>query len=186
MVYPEGVAAAVAADLAGWARPMVGLAGTELPGDFRAYPRAQRWSAAAAVRRTLVEQAEKSSRRRWSQVWGRRADALQRLMLALKGVRAEVWLEREEVPRGGLGKGYVVLHGHAQVKDVRVVSGAREGAEVRQPARQTPFDDRPRGRLASSRGFKSQCFSLPKMLQEKVPLQSSSRGGQNYEPRKIS
>ena len=146
VVYPEGVAAAVAADLAGWARPMVGLAGTELPGDFRAYPRAQRWSAAAAVRRTLVEQAEKSSRRRWSQVWGRRADALQRLMLALKGVRAEVWLEREEVPRGGLGKGYVVLHGHAQVKDVRVVSGAREGAEVRQPARQTPFDDRPRGR----------------------------------------
>ena len=46
-----------------------------------------RWREAAVVRRTLIEQADKSSRRRWSQVWRRRADALQRLMLALKGVR---------------------------------------------------------------------------------------------------
>ncbi|MEC8653711.1 MAG: PIG-L family deacetylase [Planctomycetota bacterium] len=146
VVYPEGVAATVAADLVGWVRPMGPQRDTELPSDFRTYPREPRWREAAAVRRTLVEQAEKSSRRRWSQVWRRRADAVQRLMLALKGVRAEVWLEREEVPRGGLGKGFVVLHGHAQVTDVRVVSGSRQGAEVRQPARQTPFDDRPRAR----------------------------------------
>ena len=146
VVHPEGMGAAQAADLDGWARPVGPMAGTSLPADFRTYSRELSWRTAAEVRRALLAQAEKSSRRRWSRVWRRRADAVQRLMLAMKGVRAEVWLEREAVPRGGLGKGYVVLHGHEQVKDVRVRSGDREGEVVRQPVRQTPFDDRPRGK----------------------------------------
>lgn len=146
VVHPDGVSAAVAADLGGWARPVGGAVDAALPADFRTYSPEQRWRSAAGVRRALLGQADASSDRRERLVWRRRAAAVQRLMLALKGVRAEVWLEREEVPRGGLGKGYVVLHGHAQVEDVRVRSGDREGVVVRQPARQTPFDDRPRSK----------------------------------------
>jgi len=146
VVHPDGVSAADAADLAGWARLVGGTVDSALPADFRTYPPEQRWRAAAGVRGALLEQAANAGDRRMRRVWRRRADAVQRLMLAMKGVRAEVWLEREEVPRGGLGKGYVVLHGHQQVRDARVRSGDREGAVVRQPVRQTPFDDRPRGK----------------------------------------
>ncbi len=146
VVHPEGVSAADAADLDGWARLVGGTVDSALPADFRTYAPEQRWRSAAGVRRALLEQAGKSSDRRRSRVWRRRAGAVQRLMLAMRGVRAEVWLEREAVPRGGRGKGYVVLHGHEQVQDVRVRSGDRDGEVVRQPVRQTPFDDRPRGK----------------------------------------
>jgi LmbE family N-acetylglucosaminyl deacetylase len=144
VVYPEGVAAADAGDLAQWPRRTAVYEGTTLPADFRARSAEDRWRAAASVRRALLERAAESSRLRAARVWRRRARAVERLMLAIKGVRAEVWLAREDVPRGGDGKGYVVLHGHQQVTGLRVSSGDREGDVVRRPVRETPFDDRPR------------------------------------------
>ncbi len=147
VVHPDGVSAAEAADLGRWARPTGPVSTPAMFGEgFRALPPEQRWRQAAEIRRALLANADTAGDRRMRRVWRRRADAVQRLMLAMKGVRAEVWLDREVVPRGGLGKGYVVLHGHEQVQDVRVRSGDREGAVVRQPVRQTPFDDRPRGK----------------------------------------
>jgi|GEM_PF-2358007 len=144
VVYPEGVSRAVAADLSGWARRIAGLEAVTLPVALREESSAEQWRAAAAARRELASRASVASARRDVEVLRRREAAIQRWMLAQKGVRAEVWLEREAVPRGGVGKGYIVLHGHEQVEDVSVVSGDRAGALVRQPVRQTPFDDRPR------------------------------------------
>src|SRR5690606_18235628 len=65
---------------------------------------------------------------------------LQRLYLALEGVSTEVWLDREDVPRGGQGKGYVVVHGHQLVQDLKVVCDGKEAEVVRKPEAQTPFD----------------------------------------------
>lgn len=144
VVYPEGVSAAVAGDMSQWGRKVAPLKGCALPADFRTYTPEQRWRTAAEVRRTLLRAAKISSSMRDIAAFERRAAAIERVMLAIKGVRAEVWLEREEVPRGGDGTGYVVVHGHERVENLSVVSGGRVGALVRQPVRQTPFDDRPR------------------------------------------
>ena len=77
-------------------------------------------------------------------VHGRRIDALDRLYLAMRGVRVEAWLSRDTVPVGGKGQGYVVVHGSEMLSGLRVSCGARAADPVRQPVRQTPFDDRPR------------------------------------------
>ena len=50
----------------------------------------------------------------------RRREAVHRMMLADAGVRVETWLDREEVPRGGEGKAYVVIHGVDKVEQLRV------------------------------------------------------------------
>ena len=146
VVYPEGVAKADAADLSQWPRPLAPLADTALPEDFRTFTPEQRWRGAAQIRRSLLAHASNSSKLHDAGVYQRRADAIQRLMLAMRGVSAEVWLEREEVPRGGEGKGYCVVHGHEQVRDLRVTSGGRKAVLVTVPVQQTPFDDRPRSK----------------------------------------
>ena len=68
-------------------------------------------------------------------VHGRRIDALDRLYLAMRGVRVEAWLSRDTVPVGGKGQGYVVVHGSEMLSGLRVSCGARAADPVRQPIR---------------------------------------------------
>lgn len=73
----------------------------------------------------------------------RRIAALQRMLLADAGVRVECWLDSDEVPRGGEGKAYVVVHGMARVKNLVVRCGDREAEPVAPRVRSTMFDAMP-------------------------------------------
>ena len=73
----------------------------------------------------------------------RRIAALQRMLLADAGVRVECWLDSDEVPRGGDGKAYVVVHGMARVKNLVVRCGDREAEPVAPRVRSTMFDAMP-------------------------------------------
>ncbi|HEB53197.1 MAG TPA: PIG-L family deacetylase [bacterium] len=146
VVYPEGVSDEHAADLTRWRSRRGGGGPQNLPADFGSVPREQQLAqvlAAIEAEEGRLERlpADDGLRARRSAA---RLAALRRLYLALSMVRAEVWLDREEVPRGGLGKGYVVLHGHDRVEEIVVRCGAHVGRAVTRPIRQTPFDDRPR------------------------------------------
>ena len=73
----------------------------------------------------------------------RRIAALQRVLLALANVRAEVWLDGEEVPWGGSGKAYVVVHGMPKVQDLAVKCDGVEATPAPAQVRNTPFDGVP-------------------------------------------
>lgn len=165
VVYPEGVSDADAGDLGQWGvrasggvrmpdgpNPLANEAdgdvalfpSHDLPDDFDRMQRADQLAAARRACEWAQAHLTTLSDGKSIRAGRRHAEALQRLYLALSNVRAEVWLEREDVPRGGVGKGFVVLHGHERVTDVVVRCGDRVGAVVRKPVQQTPFDDRPR------------------------------------------
>lgn len=139
--YPEGVSNEDAKDLTQWAKPASSGATNglqDLPASFLLLPDAERRK---VLQRELLQIRVISP---FSAVHGERLAArhaaLQKLYLALAGVSAELWLEREDVPRGGQGKGYVVVHGHERVTDLKVRCGGNEAEVVRQPESQTPFD----------------------------------------------
>lgn len=69
-----------------------------------------------------------------------RLDALQRILLALANVRAEVWLERETVPLGGKGRANIVVHGHEKVKNLTVSCEGAAGKPVNAPVRTRVFE----------------------------------------------
>jgi LmbE family N-acetylglucosaminyl deacetylase len=71
-----------------------------------------------------------------------RIDALQRAWLALHGVRCELRLERDEVPFGGAGKVFVVVHGQEHVADLSVVCDGNQ-ATAAQVVVRTSFADGP-------------------------------------------
>jgi len=69
-----------------------------------------------------------------------RIAALHRVLLVLANVRAEVWLERDEVPLGGSGKVFVVIHGVDKVKDLVVRCGGVAAEPAKTVVRATAFD----------------------------------------------
>lgn len=73
----------------------------------------------------------------------RHVEALQRIAMATAGVRVETWLERDEVPRGGHGRVYVVIHGHEQVADLQVGRNGVPAEPAVSTIRSTPFDGMP-------------------------------------------
>jgi LmbE family N-acetylglucosaminyl deacetylase len=72
-----------------------------------------------------------------------RADLLQRLWLALAGVRIEAWLERDVVALGGQGKAFVVVHGVDRLRGLKVRCGEVEAEPAEVPVRATMFDGLP-------------------------------------------
>ncbi len=72
-----------------------------------------------------------------------RMNVARRALLTLANVRVQTWLERDEVPQGGNGKAFVIVHGVERVAEVVVeVEGVAAGpAEV--AMRSTPFDGLP-------------------------------------------
>jgi len=139
--YPEGVSKADAADISQWRRSQVGR---KLPADLSILPMADRRKQVMAALQKARQAANREDDPAMTALFARRAEALQRLYLALAGVSAEVWLEREDVPQGGEGSGYVVVHGHRRLSNLRVLCRGKAAELVREPVRQTPFDDRPR------------------------------------------
>ena len=152
--YPEGMSKADAADLSQWGRSKVA---TAVPLGLATMPIADRRVAVMAAMRDARRAANRTDDSGLTAIFARRAEALQRLYLALAGVSAEVWLVREDVPRGGEGSGYAVIHGHQVVSDLVVQCDGKDAELVRQPVRQTPFDDRPR---------KTPKLPLPKLSQD--------------------
>ena len=73
----------------------------------------------------------------------RRIDALQRVLLSEAGVRVEAWLEESEVPRGGEGKAYVVVHGMERVQNLVVRCGDKDAEPVAPRIRSSFFDAMP-------------------------------------------
>ncbi len=73
----------------------------------------------------------------------RRIDALQRVLLADAGVRVECWLDSDEVPRGGEGKAYVVVHGMERVQNLVVRCGDKDAEPVAPRIRSSFFDAMP-------------------------------------------
>jgi len=147
VVYPEGVSKADAGDLTQWSR------GSD-PLPLKAHPAAMpREQALKAVREAIVALRKVKMEVRFGpnvsrkvRIHSNRLEALDRLYLAMRGVRVEAWLDREAVPRGGEGKGYAVVHGHELVTNLRIHADGGNATLVTQPVRQTPFDDRPRAK----------------------------------------
>jgi len=73
----------------------------------------------------------------------RRRDAIQRILLADAGVRVEAWLEHEEVPRGGEGKAYVVVHGAEKVERLRVSCNGVDAEVLGPQVRRRPLSGIP-------------------------------------------
>ncbi|HZN39886.1 MAG TPA: PIG-L family deacetylase [Planctomycetota bacterium] len=149
IVYPEGIAAEVAADLAHWARKR--LPAAPLPADAAQMPPADLAREAGAqltATRALLKQTLQSlstpGARGLASVLHRRAEALERILLAIANVRAEVWLEHETVPAGGQGKVFVVVHGVDRTKDLSVQCDGVEATPELATVRPTPFDGQPR------------------------------------------
>jgi LmbE family N-acetylglucosaminyl deacetylase len=149
IVYPEGMTAEVAADLGHWARTQ--LPAAPLPAGAENMPAADLAREAGAqltATRSLLKQTLQSlsspGARGLASVLHRRAEALERILLAIANVRAEVWLENETVPVGGQGKVFVVVHGVARLKDLSVQCDGVEATPVQATVRPTPFDGMPR------------------------------------------
>ena len=164
VVYPTGLKKADAGDLAQWSRGSPPLLLTQDPRSLeREEAIAQVRAAIVATRAVSVADARSPASARKVRVHGSRLDALDRLYLAMRGVRVEAWLSRETVPVGGQGKGHVVVHGSELLSGLRVRCGAQTADPVRQPVRQTPFDDRPRSKPKTAGGAAS---ARQKLLQD--------------------
>lgn len=80
----------------------------------------------------------------------RRAQSLERVLLALANVRTEVWLESDTVARGQTGKAFVIVHGFERLTDLQVGIDGRPGVLIPASTRATPFDGMPRDDAATT------------------------------------
>ncbi|HEX6812208.1 MAG TPA: PIG-L family deacetylase [Planctomycetota bacterium] len=148
IVVPDGTPAEAAVDLQRWARPRAAGARIPdgamhmLPADLAREASAQLLATRAQLKQTLQELA-KPGARRLASVLHRRAEAIERILLALANVRTEVWLESDLVPVGGEGKVFVVLHGIERTKDLDVQCDGVAATPVQMPVRATVFDGMP-------------------------------------------
>ena len=154
LVLPEGASRDAAADPMSWIRQRFSKANHELAveiggvmGDAPMRPavasaasslaKLREWSKELPFYTGLHPQLEVASESK------RRIAALQRMLLADAGVRVECWLDSDEVPRGGEGKVYVVVHGMARVQNLVVSCGDRKAEAVAPRVRSTMFDAMP-------------------------------------------
>ncbi|MBZ0151630.1 MAG: PIG-L family deacetylase [Planctomycetes bacterium] len=80
----------------------------------------------------------------------RRAQSLERVLLALANVRTEVWLESDTVARGQTGKAFVIVHGFELLTDLQVGIDGTPGVLIPASTRATPFDGMPRDDAATT------------------------------------
>jgi len=128
LVYPEG---REREQVASWGSWLPKRSADLLPRGAASLPPEQ-------LRRDVTELLGKAVR--GGSVAAQRTRALQRVLLALANVRAEVWLERETVPLGGEGKAYVVLHGHEKVTGLKVTCEGAAGDPMNVPVRSRYFE----------------------------------------------
>ncbi|MFT4840963.1 MAG: LmbE family N-acetylglucosaminyl deacetylase [Planctomycetota bacterium] len=145
VVYPEGVSDADAKDLTQWGVRRAGqwqIAKPELAANLMQLTAAKRKQAIMEAMSGVMVTSPFSEQH--GERLGHYHQQLAKLYLAESGVSAEVWLGRQTVPRGGSGKGYVVLHGHERVTDLLVTCGGRAAEPVRQPVGRNPANGPPR------------------------------------------
>ncbi len=156
MVFPDGVSAAEAADPRRFVRQQLAVPALKrdpaspLDSGWISHPELARLAQQLlpAARRQLEQAATSSD----SEVIARaprigvilaRVATLQQMLLAIAGVRVETWLERDEVPRGGEGKVFCVVHGVDKLRDLRVQCRGRDATAVAPRVRSTFFDAMP-------------------------------------------
>ena len=120
-----------------WVRPRTPLR-THLPAAAASLPRAQLQAEVRERYHTVCVAVGEGD----GVAWRRNQEALERIHLALAGVRLEAWLEREDVPVGGDGVVAGVLHSDS-FDDLQIRCGERVGEEVTAPVRAMVFDGLP-------------------------------------------
>jgi LmbE family N-acetylglucosaminyl deacetylase len=150
VVYPEGVSDADAKDLTQWGERRAGqwqIAKPELPAHL------MQMSVAARKRAIMLAISGVKATSPFSAKHGERLvhyqQKLSKLYLAASGISAEVWLERSAIPRGGRGRGYVVLHGHERVTNLKVTCDGQAAEPVRRPVGRNPANGPPRAAPSS-------------------------------------
>jgi LmbE family N-acetylglucosaminyl deacetylase len=145
VAFPENGDAVAAADPMRWGREQPRGAG--LPANAPTLPREQlatlareRLVALRGELKAVVADLAADGALRRARLLRQRCGALERVLLALANVRVETWLERDQVPLGGNGKAFVVVHGHERVQRLAVRCGDGVGEQVQTPVRPTPFD----------------------------------------------
>lgn len=142
--WPE-VAAERAADWQAWF-------GGRGVGDFAAFDERRPEQLMAAALRVYRESRDQFLARpgpgvtrspRQTQVLARRMDVARRALLTLANVRVQSWLEHDEVPQGGNGKVFVIVHGVERVAEVAVTVDGVEAGPAEVAMRSTPFDGLP-------------------------------------------
>ncbi|MGK0302211.1 MAG: LmbE family N-acetylglucosaminyl deacetylase, partial [Planctomycetota bacterium] len=150
VVYPEGVSDVDAKDLTQWGKRRTDQWRLEKPAlaaDLMRMPADERKQ---AILRTMTElKLISPHNEQHGERVGQYYQRLSKLYLAASGVSAEVWLGRQTVPRGGRGKGYVVVHGHDQVSNLKVTSGGTAAEPVRRPVGRNPANGPPRAAPSS-------------------------------------
>lgn len=150
VVYPEGVSDADAKDLTQWGKRREGqwaFGKPNLPANLMQMPAAERKKLIAREMSGLhtISPFDEAHAKVVVASYFR----LQKLFLAESGVSAEVWLERQTVPRGGRGKGYVVVHGHEHVTNLKVTCRGAAAEPVRRPVGRNPANGPPRAAPSS-------------------------------------
>lgn len=150
VVYPEGVSDADAKDLTQWGERRAGqwqIAKPELPAHL------MQMSVEARKRAIMLAISGVKATSPFSAKHGERLvhyqQKLSKLYLAASGVSAEVWLKRAAIPRGGRGKGYVVVHGHERVTNLKVTCDGQAAEPVRRPVGRNPANGPPRAAPSS-------------------------------------
>ena len=145
VVFPEGVATDIASDLARWSREQGGGAG--LPEDAMQMPPArlqtiarERLLALRAELMAVFDDPRAAGAKRRAALLRSRCEEVEAVLLALANVRIETWLDKEEVPLGGGGRAYVVVHGHERVQKLAVSCNHEPAEPVQGAVRATPFD----------------------------------------------
>lgn len=147
VVMPEGDGKQAVDPLA-WGRERPTGAG--LPAEAAALPRRElaklargRLVALRSELKTVLTDLQAPGAMRRARVLRGQCAALERVVLATANVRAEVWLESDDVPLDGTGKAFVVLHGHERVQKLMVRCDGVVGEPVQVAVRATPFDGLP-------------------------------------------
>ena len=134
VAYPEGLSNVDAKDLSQWGRRRASEPRAEKPSLPDGLLRLSKADRLAILREQMSGLMAVSA---FDEAHGQRVQqryaALAKIYLATAGVSLEVWLDRDGVPRGGEGKGYVVVHGHEQVTELKVTCDGRIAEPVKRP-----------------------------------------------------
>ena len=134
VAYPTGLRDADAKDLTQWGRRRAGQSRAEKPDLPAGLLRLTKTDRLAVLREQMLGLRAVSP---FDEAHGQRLHeryaALAKIYLATTGISLEAWLTRDGVPRGGEGKGYVIVHGHEQVTELKVTCNGRIADPVKRP-----------------------------------------------------
>lgn len=191
VVVPKDLAAATAADLTTWGRePAGGAWGSLDPATLttrQLHDEAKaRLLATRAELAGVIEHIDADGAIRRARLLRRRAQGLERVLLALANVRAEVWLDSDTVARRQKGKAFVIVHGFEKVQDLQVSIDHTPGEVIPASTRATPFDGMPRNEAnataPASTPTQPPTPALPAVPSGRYAVEFECDGGDNVDP----